>query len=69
MVIMEHKQQMDGWCVCGAIAQLVRESSYGVSTSVTLQGCKSSHSNGELWHNFLVQETHAHLPLLTQEYK
>ena len=27
-------------CVCCAVAQLVRESSYGVNTSVTLQGCK-----------------------------
>ena len=29
----------------------------------------SSHSDGELWHNFLGQETHIQLPLLTQEYK
>ena len=29
----------------------------------------SSHSNGELWHNFLGQETHTQLPLSTQEYK
>ena len=27
-------------CVCGAIAQFVRESSYGVFTSETLQGRK-----------------------------
>ena len=27
-------------CVCGAIAQLVRDSSYGVITSGTLQGCR-----------------------------
>ena len=28
----------------------------------------SSHSDVELWHNFLGQETHTQLPLLTQEY-
>ena len=34
-----------------------------------LQGSGSSHSDGKLWHNFLGQETHTQLPLLTQEYK
>ena len=48
-------------CVwCGAIAQLVRESSYGVFTSGALKGASSSHSDGELWHNFLKQETNTH---------
>ena len=28
----------------------------------------SSHSDSELWHNFLGQETHTQLPLSTQEY-
>ena len=37
---MEAIQEEEGVCVCGAVAQLVRESSYGVSTSATLQGCK-----------------------------
>ena len=27
-------------CACGAIAQLVRESFYGVITSGTVQGCR-----------------------------
>ena len=56
-------------CVCGAIAQLVRESSYGVFTSGTLKGDKLSHSDGELWQNFLKQGTNTHLLLSTQEYK
>ena len=29
----------------------------------------SSHSDGEVWDNFLKQETNTHLLLLTQEYK
>ena len=29
----------------------------------------SSYSDGELWHNFIKQETKTHLLLLTQEYK
>ena len=53
--------------VGGALAQLVRELFYGVSTSGTLQGC-SSHSDGELWHNFLKQETYTQL-FSAQEYR
>ena len=44
--------------VCGAMAQLVRESSMECLHSGTCRVASSSHSNGELWHTFLGQETH-----------
>ena len=32
-------------------------------------GAGLSHSDGELWHNVLGQETYTQLPFLTREYK
>ena len=49
------------------IAQLARESSYGVLTSGPLNIASSSHIDGELWHNFLKQETNTQLLPSTQE--
>ena len=40
-----------------------------MQTSGTLQGWRLSHSDGELWHNFLKQETYTQLLLSTQEYE
>ena len=51
------------------IAQLVKESSMECLHPGTCRVAGSSHSDGELWHNFLGQETHTQLPLSTQEYK
>ena len=50
-------------CVCvfarvsvGAVAQLVREFIWGMKASVSCKVAGSSHSDGEIWHNFLKQE-------------
>ena len=54
---------------CGAMAQLVRESSMECLHPGTCRVGDSSHSDGKLWHNFLGQITNTQLPLSTQEYK
>ena len=80
MVIMEHKQQMDGWsvcvCVCVCVCARARAhtrwlswlESFLWSVDIRELAC-SSHSDGELGHIFLRQETDTQLPLSTQEYK
>ena len=56
-------------CVYGAMVQLVRECSMDCLHPETCRVASSSHSNGELWHNFLGKEIHTQLALSIQEYK
>ena len=59
-------------CVCVCVRAWLNwlESAFGEWKH--LEPCRvasPSHSDGELWHNSLGQETYTQLPLLTQEYE
>ena len=56
-------------CVCGAVAQLVRKCIWRIKHPGPCRVAGSSHSDGELWHNFPKQETYTQLLSSTQEYK